>query len=412
MKRMIIAAAVVLGLAMAVVGGWWYVQENPAWGTWLQEQFDAALVELGVEPEEEPRGLVASGFVEATQVAVTTELGGRIVAIGADEGDQVAAGEVLVQLDDGLLLAQIELAEADVAVAEAMFEEVRAGVRQETLDRARAQLAQAQMAQAAARVAREDAEAMLANPQDMALAVTAARSQAQVLDLQERQAEALAAAAQAANDFADDAVQMLMDVEPHTEWVEIGSYDSTDLPGHLPEPPSLVDGKYRLGPYRVVIKGGRITFYVRARIAVPADVMDEARYQQATTAYEAWTAWTAAAQTEAAREGAEAYLGTLASQAADPLTLEAQANAAAAQYEIATAAVTLANAQVEGLKMGATPEQIAAMEAQVEVARSALDALLVQLDKFTLGAPISGLVLERAVHVGEVAAPGAPLLTL
>jgi multidrug resistance efflux pump len=62
--------------------------------------------------------------------------------------------------------------------------------------------------------------------------------------------------------------------------------------------------------------------------------------------------------------------------------------------------------------MGATPEQVAAMQAQVEIAQSALDALLVQLDKFTLQAPISGLVLERAVQVGEVATPGAPLLTL
>ncbi len=64
------------------------------------------------------------------------------------------------------------------------------------------------------------------------------------------------------------------------------------------------------------------------------------------------------------------------------------------------------------MSMGATPEQIAAVEAQVEIARAALEALQVQTDKFTLRAPISGLVLERPVHVGEVALPGAPLTTL
>ena len=72
----------------------------------------------------------------------------------------------------------------------------------------------------------------------------------------------------------------------------------------------------------------------------------------------------------------------------------------------------VAHAQENGLKIGATPEQIAAVEAQVEVARAALLALQVQLQKLTLESPISGLVLARLVQVGEVALPGAPLLTL
>jgi multidrug resistance efflux pump len=62
--------------------------------------------------------------------------------------------------------------------------------------------------------------------------------------------------------------------------------------------------------------------------------------------------------------------------------------------------------------MGATDEQIATMAAQVEIARAALGELEVQLDKLTLKAPISGLVLERAVHVGELAIPAAPLMNL
>jgi multidrug resistance efflux pump len=92
--------------------------------------------------------------------------------------------------------------------------------------------------------------------------------------------------------------------------------------------------------------------------------------------------------------------------------LEAQANAARSQYGIAATGVDLAQAQLDGLQMGATPEQVAAVEAQVEIARAALEALRVRATKFTLQAPISGLVLERPVHVGEVALPGAPLMTL
>ena len=39
-------------------------------------------------------------------------------------------------------------------------------------------------------------------------------------------------------------------------------------------------------------------------------------------------------------------------------------------------------------------------------------ALEVQLEKLSLEAPLSGLVLERSAHVGEVAVPGVPLLTI
>ncbi len=72
----------------------------------------------------------------------------------------------------------------------------------------------------------------------------------------------------------------------------------------------------------------------------------------------------------------------------------------------------MAQTQLEGLGIGATPEQIAAVEAQVGVARAALDLLEVQTEKLTLPAPISGLVLEMPAHVGELAVPGAPLATL
>jgi multidrug resistance efflux pump len=105
-------------------------------------------------------------------------------------------------------------------------------------------------------------------------------------------------------------------------------------------------------------------------------------------------------------------LAELTEQEANPLTLQANANTAESQVQIAGAAVAIAQAQVDGLKMGATPEQIAAAEAQVEIAQAALEALRVQLARFTLQAPISGLVLERPVHVGEVAAPGMSLMTL
>ena len=49
--------------------------------------------------------------------------------------------------------------------------------------------------------------------------------------------------------------------------------------------------------------------------------------------------------------------------------LQAQANAAQSQYLVATADVGQAAAQLDGMAMGATPEQIAAAEAQLGVSR-------------------------------------------
>lgn len=411
MKRGIVVLAVVLVVA-GVAGGWWTLRGHPEWGTRLQDEFGRAVDELGLGPPEAPPGILASGFIEASEAAVSTEIGGRIVALHADEGDEVEEGKVLVELEDALLRAQIRVAEADLAAAEAGLAQVRAGVREETLNYAEAMLAQAEVAEEAARTAWQDAEAMLENPQELELALTAARAQLGVLSFQEKQAGALANSAQAARDFADEAVALLRDVEPQRAWFPLGTFTLPTLPPGINLPPGLGDGEYEINKYKIVISGETISVYAQARIAVPADMMDSALYQQATATYQSWTAWTGLDQVQKARSGAESYLEEIARQRSNPLSLQAEANAAKAQYEIASAMVGLAEAQLEGLRIGATPAQVAAVRAQVDVARAALNALQVQVVKFDLRAPTSGLILERPVHVGEVALPGAPLITI
>lgn len=408
----IVVLVLLLLVAAVAAGGWWYVNENPAWWFWLQDEFDAALLELGLIPQEAPPGLLASGFVEAQEVSVSTEMGGRIVALEAAEGDEVRGGQVLVRLDRALLESQIRSAEAELAMAEATLAQVRAGAHQETLDHARAQLHQAQVAEEAARATWEDAAAMRDNPQDLELALTAARAQLDVLDLQVAQAQAQAQAADAGREFAGASVQILEDIEPHTEWIALGTWQIFDLPAEIPLPPGVGDGEYRIGDYLIVVEDGSVTVYVAAHIKAPADLLDEARYQWSASTQQAWQAWAGVSMAESARGSAASYAGQLAQQVANPLALAAQADAARAQYEVASASVALARAQVQGLEMGATEEQIAAVEAQVGIARAALDALLVQAEKFDLPAPISGLVLEQPVRVGELAMPGSPLLTL
>ncbi len=50
----------------------------------------AAVLACGGRPEEGP--ILASGYVEATEVRVAPEVGGRVLELLVDEGDRVAAG--------------------------------------------------------------------------------------------------------------------------------------------------------------------------------------------------------------------------------------------------------------------------------------------------------------------------------
>ncbi len=93
---------------------------------------------------------------------------------------------------------------------------------------------------------------------------------------------------------------------------------------------------------------------------------------------------------------------------------QARARVAAAEAQQAQL-----QAQLDQLKSGARPEQLAAAQAQIEVARAqadaaaaSIDVLKVQLDRLTLKAPLSGVVLKRAIEPGEVVMPGASLLTI
>jgi len=78
----------------------------------------AALAWWGAETWRvmQPAGpLVASGTVEADEVLIASEVGGRLVEVLAEEGRRVSTGDVLARLDDSL--AQLQVAQAvDAAV--------------------------------------------------------------------------------------------------------------------------------------------------------------------------------------------------------------------------------------------------------------------------------------------------------
>jgi len=202
MRRGIIIL-LVLGVVALLAAGWWWARTSP-------EQAAQFLVDGGLQAEraeefvalvggqaesEEEQVLVASGSIEGEAVSIVSEFGGQIVALHADEGDEVQAGQVLVELDDSLLQAQVAQIEAAVAAAEANLANVQAGTHPAEILAARAMLRQAIAERNAARTAWEDTKIILDNPQEIAAQIVEAQAAVDLADAQIEQAQAQLASA-------------------------------------------------------------------------------------------------------------------------------------------------------------------------------------------------------------------------
>jgi HlyD family secretion protein len=84
--------------------------------------------------------LTASGNVEATEVQVAPEVGGRIVELRVAEGDRVEPGAVIATLDTKDTELQIGRARAERAAAAAQLHLFEAGARAEDVRQAEAQV--------------------------------------------------------------------------------------------------------------------------------------------------------------------------------------------------------------------------------------------------------------------------------
>ena len=104
----------------------------------------------------------ASGYVEATEVRVAPQVGGRLTEVAFAEGDRVAKGALLARLDTADAELAVRRAEADRDQALAALKLLEAGARGEDVRQARAQ---AESAQADVQAAEAELEAAAADLQ-------------------------------------------------------------------------------------------------------------------------------------------------------------------------------------------------------------------------------------------------------
>jgi HlyD family secretion protein len=85
----------------------------------------------------------ASGHVEATEVRLSAEVGGRLLELGVAEGDRVNAGDIIARLDTRDAQLALARAQAERDQAEAQLRLLLAGAREEDIRQGEAQAASA-----------------------------------------------------------------------------------------------------------------------------------------------------------------------------------------------------------------------------------------------------------------------------
>lgn len=319
--------------------------------------------------------LLASGIVEAKEIAVSSELGGQVVEVLAQEGETLEAGKVLISFEVKLLTAQREQAEATLAQAQANYDLVATGPTKEQR-----------------RLSIANAERELINAQ-------------QALDDLYENADLMAA--QALRDIAetekalDKAKKRVASLMAAAKSVDVDSaWSSVVLAREV-----LDDAREDFEPYE------------KKSIENVSRALYQSKLAEAQKKYDA-------AVTRYNNIVGTANEFELSLAEADVNLLEAQLNKAQTQYEkmkdgpnpealaLAEANLSTAKANLAFAQAVTSPEQLAAAQSQVDVAQTALGVIQAQMDKLLVVAPIDGIVLTRLVEPGEVVAPGATLLTV
>jgi HlyD family secretion protein len=121
----------------------------------------AAIAAAACGDDEPANALRVSGHVEATEVQVASEVGGRLVELRVTEGDRVKRGDLIARLDTRDTEIQLARARAERAAADAQLRLLQAGSRGEDIRQAQAQVEAGETEAAAAQAELTAAEADL-----------------------------------------------------------------------------------------------------------------------------------------------------------------------------------------------------------------------------------------------------------
>ncbi|MCS6862943.1 MAG: efflux RND transporter periplasmic adaptor subunit [Abditibacteriales bacterium] len=357
--------------------------------------------------------IAVTGTITAQrEVSVAAEITGKVVFVGAEEGDRVTAGQVLVRLDDREARSQVARAEAALAQARSRVAGAEAS-RQLTMEQVDSDVNAAEVALQAARSrARELEHALKLTEEQVAHQIAQAEKELEAAQENLRLIQAGArpqeiAQAQAAVDAAAADIRQseanVLQAEADEEQARI-EYER-------------VQGLFSKGfasQQQVDTARTRLT-NAKARVAA-----NKARLETVKTQLKQ-----AQERLSLLREGArpeEIAIAQARVAAAAAALNEARARRKQVdvrQQELESAKIdvrqreeALHAAKLNRGKAQISQQEIAALRSSVRQAQAELELARQTLRHCTLTAPLSGLISQRLVEPGEVIAPGAPLLTI
>ncbi len=333
----------------------------------------------------------ASGTIEAEEIEVASELSGRVVATYVDEGDSVEEGQVLIQLDDALARAQLKQAEAALEMAQANLRRAEEGATPEEIAQATAALSQTLAARDGALLVREAAQALLEDPQQITAQYHAAQGMKKVAE------EMIVNTEQIGGTMKEDArllwynaANSLRDAQAAYSLIYWRNRETEQERELTQEEIEAENAAWRrVEDAERIMQIGEMNYNLAVVLEQQNNAIAQANLQTAQL-----LTWDMGEMLE------------------NPLSIAAQVAQAEASYLQAQAAVQVAQAALDRALAGAGEAELEILRAQVAQAEAAVELARIQVERTTLRAPVSGVVLVRSIHQGELAAAGLPLLTL
>jgi HlyD family secretion protein len=388
------------------------------------------------------------GTIKAqADITIASEITGRVVYLGVDEGDAVKAGQVLIRLDDSVIRAQVEQAQAAYQQALVRYQQALAGsVIPSTQADTDVEQAMAQLEQLQARLRQLQTNRELTyretdlTVQQAEAAVETARNRVREL---ERQLE-----------ITDEQLRnQLQQAEAEKRAAELTLKKLRE--GARPQ--EKEQARQQLLAAEANLKNARLRYERAQKLyadgAIAKADLDEAEralqtvqaaYDAAKAAYDLILEGTRSEDIAVAEERlrqAEANLrnAQAAQKQRDILrsqleSARAQLRQAEAQLELAKAAqlrrqiverdiealqgqikqlqATLRLAKAGRVRKVTTQQEVQAAKAAIEQAKAALENAQAMLQKTVLVAPADGYIAAKMVEVGNTITPGMPLLRL
>jgi len=391
MKKKII---LIISIIVIVIGGYFAYQGI------FGEKEPSYTIETVLRGEVVDKVSVTGTVISAKQIDLQFESSGKIKKIEVEVGDEVTAGQILVNLDTGELNAQLKANQAALEIAKVKLAQTLAGTRPEDIQIYQAAVDKAEVEVANKEQALVDAQADATNDLDEAYedaldtaktAYTAA-DQALLITFWGIRQKYFNSGSQLAYNVRDKESVAKSDLSSAEDYLDIAEANPT----HSNIDSALDEMKIAMTSIRNALA------YLRTAMDDPSISGDVSSTDETSI------------DTERSNIDSELVNLTSAEQTINSTKITNQTNINTAQSNLESAQAALGKAQDELVSKQAGPRQVDIDLAEAEVEKARANALQIQekINKVILKAPADGLITAVEKEEGEVAPANTVIISM